>query len=93
VTTADPKKSRSVPHWGTCGIPQASNLSAMADGEPPAFGVGDRVALLGTIVDRKADFAMVNVDGVTPPSTFICVGYASLVQVQVQEPGIPEPGS
>jgi hypothetical protein len=71
-------------------ILQASNLSAMADGEPPTIGVGDRVGLLATIVDLKADFAMVNVEGVTPPSTYICVDYASLLPVQ--EPGGPEPG-
>ncbi len=67
-----------------------SNLSAMADGEPLAVGVGDRVGLLATIVDTKPDFAMVNVDGVTPPGTFICVDYASLLPVQ--EPAGPEPG-
>jgi hypothetical protein len=63
----------------------------MADRESLAIGVGDRVGLLATIVDIKPDFAMVNVDGVAPPGTFICVDYASLLQVQ--EPGDPEPGS
>ena len=62
----------------------------MADREPPAIGAGDRVALLATVVDTKPDFVMVNVDGVTPPGTFICVDYASLLQVQ--ELRAPEPG-
>jgi hypothetical protein len=62
----------------------------MADREQLAIGVGDRVALLATIVDTKPDFAMVNVDGVTPPGTFICVDYASLLHVQ--ELSGPEPG-
>jgi hypothetical protein len=63
----------------------------MADGEPLAIGIGDRVALLGTIVEVRRDYAMVNVDGVTPPGTYISVDYASLLQVQ--EPDGPESGS
>jgi len=63
----------------------------MADRESVAVRVGDRVGLLATIVDTKPDFAMVNVHGVDPPGTFICVEYASLFQVQ--ERSGPEPGS
>ena len=63
----------------------------MADGESLAIRVGDRVGLIATIVDTKPDFAMVNVHGVDPPGTYICVEYTSLLQVQ--EPGGPEPGA
>jgi len=51
---------------------------------------GDRVVLHGVIVDARPDFALVTVDGSSPPSTFISVDYNAL-QPESQPPVWPPP--
>ena len=46
---------------------------------------GDRVVLHGVIADTRNGFALVTVDGCSPPNTFISVDYGAL-QPEIQPP-------